>query len=343
MTIPLIMKRALVILPLLVLLTALIPSLIAAAPPPQGTVVYYVQPGDTLFSIAQRFGTTVTALMTANGLTSDNIRVGQMLYVPSALVVVTSTPTLTPNPNFTATPTPTRNPAYACTYTVQPHDTLFSIAYRFNRTDLTALMQANYLYSTFIRVGQVLAVPCLTPAPGPWQTYVVKQGDTLFRIAVNNQTSVYALAIVNRIPCPNLIFVGQTIVIPYPGSKMYPGLASVTPTVTGTPATATPTPTGTQTTSAACTGNCTVIIRNLAFEPQNFTVSTNTLVTWLNIDTVTHTVTSGPVGAPNNLFQSGSLTTNQSYSFRFVNVGSYPYYDPNFGGQMTGTINVVQQ
>jgi hypothetical protein len=48
-----------------------------------GTSVYYtVVQGDTLSSIAARFGTTVHAIMQANGLTSDIIYVGQVLLIP---------------------------------------------------------------------------------------------------------------------------------------------------------------------------------------------------------------------------------------------------------------------
>ncbi len=339
MTRPLTRNRVFVLLAVLVLLATAIPTITAAAPPGQGTIPYRVVPGDTLYSIARRYNTTVPAIMAANGLTSDYIFVGQLLNIPVGQQVGTGTPTLTPNPTLTGTPTPTRNPAFACTYTVQPRDTVYSIAYRY-RVTINDLMQANHLYSPYIRVGQVLAVPCTTPVPSPWISYVVKQGDTLFRIALTYRTSVYALAIINHIPCPNLIFVGQTLLVPS-GYQTPP----LTPTATGTvtPGTPTPTPTGTLTSTAVdCSGNCTVFIRNLAFVPQTFTVSVNSLVTWINIDTVAHTITSGPVGAPDGIFQSGALATNQQYSFRFVNAGTFPYFDPTYGTQMVGTINVVQ-
>jgi len=44
---------------------------------------YVVQPGDTLYSLARRFGTTVEALKEANGLQSDLIQVGQRLRIPT--------------------------------------------------------------------------------------------------------------------------------------------------------------------------------------------------------------------------------------------------------------------
>lgn len=52
-----------------------------AAPQPS-FILYVVGRGDTLYSIARRYGTTVQAIMTTNGLTSYSIYVGQRLYIP---------------------------------------------------------------------------------------------------------------------------------------------------------------------------------------------------------------------------------------------------------------------
>jgi tetratricopeptide (TPR) repeat protein len=46
-------------------------------------IIYVVRQGDTLYSIARRYGTTVQAIMAANGLTNYNIHVGQQLYIPT--------------------------------------------------------------------------------------------------------------------------------------------------------------------------------------------------------------------------------------------------------------------
>jgi LysM repeat protein len=46
------------------------------------SIVYIVQRGDTLSGIARRFGTTVKAIMSTNGLTSTRIYVGQRLVIP---------------------------------------------------------------------------------------------------------------------------------------------------------------------------------------------------------------------------------------------------------------------
>jgi len=66
---------------------------------------YVVQPGDTLFSIAQRFGTTVQAIIQANNITDPNlITVGQVLIIP------VTPPGPTPTPIPTPTPTPVNCP-----------------------------------------------------------------------------------------------------------------------------------------------------------------------------------------------------------------------------------------
>ncbi len=50
--------------------------------PPAGWVIYYVQPGDTLYGIAAMFGTSANQLINANCLSSTTVYVGQRLYVP---------------------------------------------------------------------------------------------------------------------------------------------------------------------------------------------------------------------------------------------------------------------
>lgn len=56
---------------------------VSGAPPPgSGTTTYVVRAGDTLFSIARRFGTTVDAIKAANGLSGNRINVNQTLIIP---------------------------------------------------------------------------------------------------------------------------------------------------------------------------------------------------------------------------------------------------------------------
>jgi LysM repeat protein len=54
-------------------------------PAPAGTRTYVVEPGDTLSSIAARFGVSEEALIQANGVTDpDTIQAGQVLVIPPA-------------------------------------------------------------------------------------------------------------------------------------------------------------------------------------------------------------------------------------------------------------------
>ncbi len=79
--------------------------------PPSTWKLYYVKPGETLYSLAVRHGTTINRLRLANCLPGYIIRAGQPLYVPPIIVVSpTPPPTLTPTPlpptPLPPTPTP---------------------------------------------------------------------------------------------------------------------------------------------------------------------------------------------------------------------------------------------
>ena len=100
---------------------------------------YTVQSGDSLWSIANRFGVTVNDLKVANSLTSNLLSIGQVLIIPSSS---TNNPT---NPSYT-------------TYTVASGDSLWSIANRFGTT-VDAIKTLNNLTSNLLSVGQVLQIP----------------------------------------------------------------------------------------------------------------------------------------------------------------------------------------
>jgi LysM repeat protein len=107
---------------------------------------YTVQPGDTLYSIARRYGTTVDAIAQANGILNPSyIYVGQVLCIPSGY----------------APP-----PVTGGYYTVQPGDTLYSIALRYG-TSVWAIAAANNLPNpNYIYTGQKLLIPgCAAPPP----------------------------------------------------------------------------------------------------------------------------------------------------------------------------------
>jgi hypothetical protein len=76
----------------------------AQAAPAAAETIYVVQRGDTLYSLARRFGTTVDALMQLNNIANPNqIYVGQRLRIPSSTTTSTPTPTRTPTPTPAST------------------------------------------------------------------------------------------------------------------------------------------------------------------------------------------------------------------------------------------------
>lgn len=64
-----------------------------------------------------------------------------------------------------------------------------------------------------------------------------------------------------------------------------------------------------------------VWIQNFAFNPATLTVAVNTTVKWTNKDATSHTVTSDA-----GLFDSGGLSTNGIYNFKFTQVGTFNYH-----------------
>jgi len=184
---------------LLALLGALLyPTAVRA----QTSIVHVVQPGENLFRISLRYGTTVDDIMAANGLTSIYIYVGQELVIPDASGEPAPQPTPTPSTDA---------------YVVQPGDTLSSIALRHGVT-VWALVHANNLKNQHtIYAGQSLLIPgqVAETTPGPetsnLDTYVVRPGDTLIQIALRFDTTPAALATLNGIANPSSIYAGQVL------------------------------------------------------------------------------------------------------------------------------------
>jgi len=160
-------------------------------PAPSG-FYYTVLRGDTLYSIARRFGVTVQAIVQANGLLNPNlIFAGQSLWIPGG----------------------SGSPTGAIIYVVQRGDTLYSIARRYGTT-VYALMVANGLRGTTIYVGQRLVIPG-TGAPWPSQRiHVVQRGETLWAISRRYGTTPWIIAAANGLTNLNLIYVGQRLIIP---------------------------------------------------------------------------------------------------------------------------------
>jgi len=194
---------------------------------------YKVQSGDSLWSIAQKHGTTVTKLKELNQLSSDRI-------FPNQILQTTTESTTKSNSDSTKT-TSKVSTSSSNTYTVKAGDTLSGIASKHN-ISLTNLMKWNGLDTTLIFPGNVLKVTNsdsskTTTSNGSTSTasssnntqsssvYTIKSGDTLSKIASAHKVSVSNLKKWNNLSS-DLIF---------PGQKLKIGATSNTSTSTSEP------------------------------------------------------------------------------------------------------------
>ena len=156
---------------------------------------YTVRPGDTLSAIASRYGMTVNALVTLNGIQNANL-----IYPGQSLRVADSGQGSTVSQKATTT-------TMTGSYTVRSGDTLSGIASRYG-TSVSALASLNGIRNpNWIYPGQVLKLSGGSPA----RSYTVRSGDTLSGIASRLGTSWTALKAKNGLANANLIYPGQTL------------------------------------------------------------------------------------------------------------------------------------
>ncbi len=157
--------------------------------PPEDLITntYVVQKGDTLYSIANKLGTTVSELKKENNLTSNTLQIGEVLRVPTKEIYEEEE-------NI---------------YIVKKGDTLYSIAMA-NNTTVDELKKANNLTSNILSTGQLLKIPS---ALLPESTYTVKKGDSLYSIANKYNTTVDELKRINNLTS-NILSIGQILKLP---------------------------------------------------------------------------------------------------------------------------------
>lgn len=119
-----------------------------------------------------------------------------------------------------------------------------------------------------------------------------------------------------------------------------PTATPVPPTATATPRPPTATPVPPTATPAAAGPKVAANIFNFAFQPPNITVSAGTKATWTNQDGEPHSVTHGAPPAAGGLFGSPVLNQGESYSFTFMQTGTFPYFCL-IHQDMRGTVTVT--
>ena len=208
---------------------------------PEVTDTYIVKAGDTLYSIAREFNTTVTDLINYNDLPTTILSIGQTLRIPKVspsdvTYIVKRGDTLYSIANTYGVSVDqikkinnlvnnnlsigeqlyipkgvTVSETDYIVYQVSPGDTLYKIANEFNTTPL-AIQEYNNLSSDLLSIGQILQIP-IQEVEGENTVYTVKPGDTLYSIANRYGISVMELMNVNNLDS-TLLNIGDVLLIP---------------------------------------------------------------------------------------------------------------------------------
>lgn len=152
--------------------------------------IYIVKKGDSLYSIANKYNTTVEELKRINNLTSNILSIGQILKLPSDKA------------------SDVENEENTISYTVQKGDSLYSIARKYDTT-IDRIKDLNNLTTNLLSIGQVLLIPTDTNLE---TTYTVKKGDSLYSIAKKYNTTVDRLKQLNNLTS-NLLSIGQILIV----------------------------------------------------------------------------------------------------------------------------------
>lgn len=182
------------------------------------STTYRIQIGDTLAGIASRHGTSVSALVQANGIGNKNLIIaGRTITVPGGSGGSSGSGGAAPAPS-------SGGPGLSGQrHTVQSGETISSIASRYglSSSDLSAWngITDGRIYAT---TSLVLYNPGGVPGAGSSSaagTHIVRTGETLASIASTYGTSIANIAAANDITNKNLIRVGQKLTIPGGGGS----------------------------------------------------------------------------------------------------------------------------
>lgn len=171
-----------------------------------GTSDYYiVKSGDSLWSVAKKYGVTVDELKKANNLTTNTLSIGQRLKIP------VKSGTDTDQKNYVD-------------YTVKSGDSLYSIAQK-NGLTVAELKNYNNLNSDVLQIGQIIRIPIVANEQLPtdnYINYIVKSGDSLYSIGKKYGFTIQELIDYNNLD-NTVLSIGQVIKIPKSSSNLEQG------------------------------------------------------------------------------------------------------------------------
>ena len=147
--------------------------------------IYTVKKGDSLWLIANKYGTTVDELKNANNLKSNTLSIGQTLIIPEK-----------------------KENTNKISYVVKKGDSLWLIANKYDTT-VEKIKSTNNLKSNTLSIGQVLVIP----SSSEFITYTVKKGDSLWLIANKYKTTVDNIKKLNNLSSNNLQ-INQKLILP---------------------------------------------------------------------------------------------------------------------------------
>ena len=191
-------------------------------------LIHVVQPGENLYRIGLQYGLSWVAIAEYNGIANpDAISEGQELRIPPTPTPTTearsAAPVMAEQAPIAETPAPATedtpivaadSPAVEDIHTVAPGETLYGIARSYGiSAELVA--EANGLPAlNQIVTGQMLKIPVDRPGPSHTFAHQVRPGETLAGIARQYGLPTAALAEVNGLVSPYVIYPGQSVTIP---------------------------------------------------------------------------------------------------------------------------------
>ncbi|EMS81112.1 lytic transglycosylase [Desulfotignum phosphitoxidans] len=171
-----------------------------SAPQLTGSGYHKIRRGETLSSIASRYGTTVNIIARANNIyRTHRIIAGTTIKVP------TTHNTASNSSAAAKKQAPVR-------YKVQKGDSLWVLAKKFSTTT-KEIMGANNLSNAMLHVGQVLTITPSRKSTTSSSYYYVKSGDSPFLIAKKHNMSLNRLLALNRLSKTCKIFPGQKLIV----------------------------------------------------------------------------------------------------------------------------------